>query len=301
MSLSESLSSAAGYTRRFFDNAGELLLVYLMAIVGWVPVLNFFYLGYQGRVITDSSGSNRPPRLERVEDMFVDGAKYFLAGLIWAIPVILIIIISVVLVFIPVLNILPSGNLYNATFWQSFNSTNWGQLFQHAYTTNTAAAAVVPVIILLALIAIFITIFALVGIVHMFKTKSFGKAFAVGEIFSIISKIGWLRYLGLLVVAIILLIISSVFNAIPVLGYFISAFLGMLILIFVLRTLGLMYDSAMGKAPSTTAPATPVAMPPPPPPAYASQPSAAVKYCTACGAANPADAFYCNKCGTKLQ
>lgn len=301
MSLSESLSSAAGYTRRIFDNAGDLILIYLMAIFGIIPVLNFFYLGYLGRVVGDSSSSNKPPKLERAGDMFVDGLKYFLAIVLWAIPIIILAVIAVVVVFLPLASVLPSGSFFNATFWQNFNSTNWGELFRQAYVTNAAAAAVVPVVVLLALLAVLIAIFALMGIVHMFKTKSFTNAFAIGDIFSIISKIGWLRYLGLIAVAIVLGALSSIFDSIPLLGYFIAAFLSMLLAIFILRAAGLMYDTAIGNAPA--APASTTSAPPPltPPPSDSQPPPPLFKYCTACGAANPIDASYCNKCGQKLQ
>ena len=53
-----------------------------------------------------------------------------------------------------------------------------------------------------------------VGMAHMIKTGKFGKAFAFGEILSIIRGIGWVKYIGwIVVVVIIAVVISSISRA----------------------------------------------------------------------------------------
>jgi O-antigen ligase len=114
----------------------------------------------------------------------------------------------------------------------------------------------------MGIITFLISIVALMGLIHMFKTGSFGKAFAIGQILNIIGKIGWLRYLAWLVVSFVLAMVIIAFTYIPFLGWIIVAFLEVLLVIFLARSIGIMYDSAMGM---TTAPAAPAATPPPPP------------------------------------
>jgi sec-independent protein translocase protein TatA len=51
--------------------------------------------------------------------------------------------------------------------------------------------------------------------------------------------------------------------------------------------------------PAATAPAAESPLPPPDAPAPPT-PASAENFCTQCGAANPADARFCNKCGVQL-
>lgn len=306
MTLSESLSSAADYTRRFFERAGDVLLLFILTII---PIVNIFTLGYYGRVVSDRSDSRQPPKTERYGDMFFGGLKFLAAAIIWSIPVIIVAVIAAISIFAPVAITVFSqsitGNLTNPAFWQNFNSTNWGQLIsQYPGVAATFLLAGIGVVIITVIVAAAIGIFAFMGIVHMFKTGSFTKAFALGEIRSIISKVGWGRYLGYLVVAIFLGIIVSIFNSIPVIGYLVSMFLGLLLLIFLGRTVGLMYDKAMMPSAMATQPIAPPIAPATsevsPSPATAAVKSPAPVYCSKCGAPNPQDAVYCNKCGKAL-
>jgi hypothetical protein len=299
VSLSENLSSAADYTRRFFEKAGDLLLLFILTLI---PIVDILTLGYLGRVMSDSSDSRHPPKMEKYSDMFVDGLKYLAAAIIWAIPMVVVTVIVGFLLFMPVAITATSsigGNFTNPTYWQNFNWTNWGD----ALSNNPAVAsafvlAIIPFAIIIFMLAVFIGLFSIIGIVHMFKTRSFTKAFALGDILSIISKIGWLRYLGFIIVAAILGFIVSIFSAIPVIGWLITAFLGLLLSIFIARTISLMYDTAMaGTTFGKPQPPVPPTLP------IVSQPSSSVQetaYCTSCGAPNPKDAIYCNKCGKAL-
>jgi len=275
-----------------------LLLLFILTLI---PIVNILTLGYLGRVMADSPDSRQPPKLEKYSDMFVDGLKYLAAIIIWAIPIIVGAIIVGVLVFTSIVSSTAysiGGTLTNTTYWQNFNWTNWRQALGHNPVVTGVFALGIIIAIIVFVFAVFILLFSWIGIVHMFKTRSFSKAFALRDILSIISKIGWLRYVGFIIVAVILGGIASIFSSIPIIGWLISAFLGLLLYIFLARTIGLMYDTAMaGTVFAKPQPPVPPTLP------VASQPSTPVQekiYCSYCGAPNPKDALYCNKCGKAL-
>lgn len=275
-----------------------MLLLFILTLI---PIVNILTLGYLGRVMADSPDSRQPPKLEKYSDMFVDGLKYLAAIIIWAIPIIVGAIIVGVLVFTSIVSSTAysiGGTLTNTTYWQNFNWTNWRQALGHNPVVTGVFALGIIIAIIVFVFAVFILLFSWIGIVHMFKTRSFSKAFALRDILSIISKIGWLRYVGFIIVAVILGGIASIFSSIPIIGWLISAFLGLLLYIFLARTIGLMYDTAMaGTVFAKPQPPVPPTLP------VASQPSTPVQekiYCSYCGAPNPKDALYCNKCGKAL-
>ncbi|MCX8181827.1 MAG: DUF4013 domain-containing protein [Candidatus Methanomethyliaceae archaeon] len=247
MSISEIFSKAADYAKAILSRFGDLIILLVVSII---PIINLIAIGYYGRIIKDSSDSQAPPRLNGFWALFVDGLKVLVAGLIWSIPVIIIFLLT----FIPV-----------------FSMMRWEHMMTYM-TQPTALLRFASFILLLLMFVIAFAVFILagIGIVHMFKTGSFGKAFAVGELINIVGKIGLLRYLFWIIVAAILGTIVGVFNMIPVIGWIISDLLGIILLIFLARSIGLMYDMAtMRPATQTQQPAgqppTPTSSPPPPP------------------------------------
>ncbi|MGC8935984.1 MAG: DUF4013 domain-containing protein [Candidatus Methanomethylicaceae archaeon] len=216
-------------------------------IVSIIPVINLIAIGYYGRVIKDKSESKTPPILHGFWDLFVDGLKAITAGLIWAIPVIILFLVT----FIPV-----------------FRALRWEHMMTYATQPMILLRVASFILVLLTFVVAFlISIVAGIGIVHMFKTDSFGKAFAVGEIITIINKIGLMRYLFWLIVAVVLGMVVSVFGMIPMIGWIISDLLGILLLIFLARSIGLMYDYAVAPVvPQPQPPQTSAPQPPPPPP-----------------------------------
>jgi predicted RNA-binding Zn-ribbon protein involved in translation (DUF1610 family) len=164
-----------------------------------------------------------------------------------------------------------------------------------------------------------------VGLAHMIKTGKFGKAFAFGEILSIIRGIGWGRYLGWIVATVVLaLVLGVISGAIPFVGWIISAIVGPPFSVFLFRSLGLLYNEGApaelkAQAMPTTAgglvcvscgaalqpfhkfcpscgaaaPAPPT--PPPPPPATME----GSKFCVSCGGKLAAGAKFCGNCGAK--
>lgn len=244
MGLSDSLSKASTYTGGLFKRLGDLVILIILAII---PILNFIFLGYWGRVVSDNPSSADPPRVEKYGDMFVSGLKYFAVGLIWGI-ILLIIAIVISLPFIIAFIAAAGGAIISG------NITNFAQMLP-------ALVVFVPYIVIMIIVIFFLGIVIHMGLVHMFKTGSFGKAFAFGEIFRIIGKIGWISYLAYFVVYFFISMIVAVFSAIPWIGWLITLILSPIVQIFMGRTIGLMYDEAVGTRASPPA----VASPPPPP------------------------------------
>ena len=313
--LSESMSIAADYTGKLFSRIGDLIVLIIISII---PIVNLLAWGYLGRVIKEGKASNEPPKVEKFGDMFIGGLKVLGVLLIWAIPTVIIISLLAVTIILPIIGYVAISQ-YPVGNWTMFeqmmqygNWTNFGQMMQSGYWSNfgALALAMIPIILLIAIVVFIIGIFALMGIVHMFKTGSFTKAFALGEIFHIISKISFLRYVALLIIAFILGTIIGIFEMIPIIGWVIGAFLSLLLGIFIARDLGLLYDDATGGTPETAQSATFQAPPPPPmmpigvtgEQVITATSTAQTKtiYCSDCGALNQIESKFCYKCGKPL-
>jgi len=94
-----------------------------------------------------------------------------------------------------------------------------------------------------AIVAFFMLIILAAGIAHMIKANSFGKAFALGEIFRLIGKIGWGKYLvWVVLVAIIAGLVGGVVGSIPYVGWLIQAIIAPALSVFFFRSMGLLYS-----------------------------------------------------------
>ncbi len=230
--LSDDLTKASEYTRSIFQRIGDLLILFVISII---PIVNFIALGFYSRIVRDQSASKNPPTLEGYTDLFVDGLKIFAVAIIWAI---IVLIISLIV-----------GIPFLVAAFGSFTTLN--------FTAGYLLVVLLPYLALVFVIAFFVGIIAFMGIVHMFKRNSFGKAFAFTEIFNVIGKIGWGRYLAFLLLYFVANGIVSLFTfGLYPLGWVISAFLSVLVSIFFIRTIGLMYDDAMNIMPTAPQPQT---------------------------------------------
>ena len=224
MSLSDDLNQAAQYTGSIFQRIGDLLILFIVSII---PIVNFIALGYYARIVRDSPSSKNTPKLERYMDMFIEGLKIVAVAIIWAIIIAIIaMIIAIPFIAIAALNVLTNPTTF----------LNAGWIF-----------AIGSFFVIFGIIAFLLGIIAFMGVVHMVKTNSFGKAFAFGEIFRMIGKIGWLRYLAFFVVFFVALaIVGTLTGSLGAIGWVISALLSVLVGLFFSRTIGLLYNNAAG-------------------------------------------------------
>lgn len=150
-------------------------------------------------------GREELPELSNYMDLFINGLKIIIVAIIYFITPVLIIVVSIGLKFSPI---------------------------------------IIPIMFLSISLLFLLAIVAVIGIVHMIVTNSMAKAFAIGEIMDIISKIGWNKYILWLLVIFVVSTVVPAFEAIPYIGWLISGFLAPFITVFVARASYLIYMEA---------------------------------------------------------
>jgi len=293
MDLGQNLKDSFEYTKKLFSEASRLIILIILNII---PIVDWIVLGYQARVLKESPGTGVPPKLEKYSELFVEGAKLFFASFIYLLVPIILIILGAV-----------STGL-------AFRGVPVGAQIVFGGTGIVLLAVGI-------ILAILILIVLAVGLAHMVKTGKFGKAFAFGEIFSIIRGIGWGKYLSWIVVIVVIGAIIGAIGEIPLIGWLISIIIQPVLGVFVFRSLGLLYNEG---APAELRVQLPVVgglvcascgtplqpqhkfcphcgapTPVPPPAVPAPTTELATKFCISCGAKIPANASFCGSCGTK--
>jgi hypothetical protein len=178
--------------------------------------------------------------------MFVDGLKLLLVEIVYAIPVIILIILA----FLPLLfTQIASGPLSS-----DFSSLTDSQVEQWVSTHPeylTALGVMLVLLLLAVLVGMIITIFSFLGTVRFARTGSMAEAFNFSAILAHVRKIGWLNYLlALIVITVIGFIfgmVLNVFSIIPVVGDIIGLIVILVLyvpyLVFSSRFAALVYDA----------------------------------------------------------
>jgi hypothetical protein len=192
---------------------------WLMLVIATI-LLGIPLMGYVMKVLR---GENPSPEVEYWGTLFADGIKYLAVALIYAIP---LIIVGILVVRAGVAGIM-SGTL----------------------SEMMAAFGLIAVgLIIMFIIAIFIAVFEIIGVVRLARAGSIGEAFNFTAILATIKKLGWGQYLiaiGILIIAgFIMEIIFNVLMIIPVLGGIICLFLIAPFTLFIARYICLLYDNA---------------------------------------------------------
>nr|WP_319376010.1 DUF4013 domain-containing protein [uncultured Methanoregula sp.] len=171
-------------------------------------------LGYMVRIYR---GEKPAPELKEWGSMFVDGLKLFVVELVYAAPVILLIIIA----FLPLLSSLVTSG----AFYQDFSTMSESQMSQWfmSHPEFLSAAGFMLLFILVAIIiAIIIGIFSFLGVIRFARTGCMSEAFNFSAILAQIRRTGWLNYIiALLVIGVIGFLFGMVvnlFSFIPVVG-----------------------------------------------------------------------------------
>jgi len=192
---------------------------WVMLIIATI-LLGLPLMGYVMKVLR---GEKPAPEVEDWGTLFIDGIKYFIVGLIYAIPI--IIVYAIIL-----------GGVIGAAMTGD----------------ETAAMAAIGGMLIGLLVvfvlAIIISIFEVIGMVRFARTGSIGEAFNFSAILATIGKIGWVPYIialvVLCVVAVIFGIIVTILMMIPILGILLYLCLISPWAIFVARYVCQLYDSA---------------------------------------------------------
>lgn len=185
-------------------------------------------LGYGVRIYR---GEEPAPELEEWGRMFVDGILLLIIGLIYAIPVILIMAIF-------------GGAAFSAIL-------AGGDQVQPGLIAASIGSLAIG-IILAIIVGIIISLVATIGVMRFARKESFGGAFQFGAILEHIGRIGWLNYIGALIilwlVGIVYAIVISIVGLIPVIGWLIGLFIAPAWSIFQFRYMALIYESAEAPA-----------------------------------------------------
>ena len=218
MNLSENMSNSFEYAKKLFSDVGRLVILIVLDLI---PLVNLIVIGYAARVLRESPGTEAPPILEKYGDMFVDGAKIFVASLIY--------------MFIPLV-LIGSG----AAALVTAIAARGGQDFLKGLLLLGGTGLVLVFVGVLLAFVMLIVLAA--GIAHMIKTTRFGKAFAFGEIFSIIGRIGWIRYLAWVVLVAVISVMVGAIGSIPYIGWVVAAVIAPVVMVFFFRSLGILYS-----------------------------------------------------------
>jgi hypothetical protein len=220
LNIEENFSDSFEYTKKLFSQFGTLIILIVLDII---PIVNWIVLGYAARVLKETPDSKSPPKLEKYSELFTEGAKVSVVSIIYLIiPIILI--GAGVASFITAV-IMGGGSAPEAA----------GGMFLFGATS--------VVLLLVGVLVAFLALIVLgAAIANMIKQDSFVKAFAFGEIFSVIREIGWGKYLvWVLLVAIIGFVVAVIAGAIPAVGWLIQIVISPALAVFFFRSLGLLY------------------------------------------------------------
>lgn len=300
MNLRENLNNSFDYAKKLLSDVGRLIILIVLDLP-FLFVINWIALGYAARVLRESPGPDAPPRIEKYGEMFVDGAKVFFVILIYmAIPLLLI--------FAGV------GSVILGAYMSQGQASISGMVL-----SGTSSLLLLVGLVLMLVFGVMLG----AGMAHMIKTGKFGKAFALGEIFGVIRGIGWGKYIGWLVTAFVIPLIIAAIASIPYIGWIISIVISPIWLVFVFRSLGLLYNDGaspeLRAQPTSSAPggltcascggtlqpyhkfcpSCGAAVPAPTTQSLASTSEAAAKFCINCGARLPTSAIFCGSCGAK--
>jgi hypothetical protein len=196
---------------------------WLMLIIATI-ILGIPLMGYMMKVLR---GEKPAPEVTDWGTLFVDGIKYLIVAIIYAIPIFIILF------------------LVMGAAWMSMMSSK----VTGDFTALTGAIAGMLVgFIVLVIVAIIIAIFEWMGIVRLARTGSIGEAFNFNAILATIGKIGWVSYIIALIILFIVVgiiaFVLSIIMLIPILGFIIYFCLISPLALFGARYICLVYDSA---------------------------------------------------------
>lgn len=189
----------------------QWILLLVATILLCIPLLGYTLKIYRGE--------KPAPEVDGWGTLIIDGIKYLIISLIWAIP-------SLIIFFVMLGAAITS------------------------YITNPAAIVGIMGGMLVGFLLFFIVAFitgllATIGVIRFARTGSMGEAFNFGAILETIGKIGWVNYIiALIIIGIIIGIIEFILMAIPYVGTLILFIIVPPLVLWHSRYVCLIYDSA---------------------------------------------------------
>lgn len=213
MDYGNMVGEAFGYAKEGLVGKWMKWILLLIATI----LLTLPLMGYSLKILR---GEKPSPEVEGWGTLFIDGIKYVIIALIYAIPVFIILAVAMA----PVLAAAMTGD---------------------SNAVMAGLGGFLLGLVLLVIVAIIIGLFEFIGIVRFARTGSMGEAFNFSAILATIGKIGWVNYiLALIIMGIILVIIETICSLIPVVGMLLLFILMPFLTIFQARYTCMVYDSA---------------------------------------------------------
>jgi len=192
---------------------------WLMLIIATI-LLAIPLMGYAMKVLR---GEKPAPEVADWGTLFIDGIKYLIVSLIYALPIIIV--------------------------WFLVLGASAAAIMSGNYSAMMAAFGAMALgVVVMFVLAVIIAVFEVIGIVRFARTGSIGEAFNMSAILATINNIGWVPYIialiVLMIVGIIVGIIVGLLSMIPILGIIIYLCLIAPITLLFMRYICLLYDSA---------------------------------------------------------
>ncbi|MDP3563274.1 MAG: DUF4013 domain-containing protein [Methanoregula sp.] len=192
---------------------------WVMLIIATI-LLGLPLAGYSMKILR---GEKPAPEVDDWGTLFIDGIKYVIVALIYAIPLIIVWVIVM-------------------------GASAVAMMSGDATAMMAAFGAMAIGLLVMLVLGIIIAVFEIIGIVRFARTGSIGEAFNFSEILATIGKIGWVPYIiaivVLCVVGVIFGIIVTILMMIPFLGFLIYLCLIAPWTLFISRYVCQLYDSA---------------------------------------------------------
>ncbi len=236
MEIGEIISEALRYPS---SNWTKVIILGIILIVSILIIPVFLAIGYLFRIIKATlAGINELPDFDDLGNMFVDGLKVFVVGLVYAIPLIII------------------GFILSAMLGVGQNTAlNAGTI------TGFNVFSFVAVYIIYLIVGIIIGLIEFMAIANMaLYDGDLGAAFKFNEIRDRISKIGWGKYIIWYIVMILIELVAAFISGLT-LVIFVGIVLVPLIIapyfaIFAARSLSLLFTSTIETPKTTISPTT---------------------------------------------
>ena len=207
------ISLMAGATPNIPLFAGALGTACILA-----AILGAFYQGYMVRIYR---GEDPLPAVENFLRLFSDGIRYLVITIIYAIPVLLILLVSMGAL---VMAVLSAGDTISNIF----------------ALLGGAIAGIITAIV----VGFILTLFLFIGVVRFARTGKIGEAFNLAEIRHTIRRIGRGQYIvAVIILFVIVILVSTVLAFIPFIGPVLQVILAPILSIFSARYITLVYDS----------------------------------------------------------
>lgn len=229
---------------------GQLIGAAVLGIIALIIVLILYFIvyGYSLSVIKETiGGSEEFPEFQWVKNL-IDGIKFFIVSIVYGIiPAAVTLLLAygtgVFENFAKIMNYTVASYGTNMSTVASGTPTIPPELVANLWG-SVAIVAIVGIILFI--------IFGLllnIAIARLAETDSFAAAFAFGEIFEDIDKIGWGNYIIwvilLIIISFLFGILTGLVQMIPIIGSIIAVLaISPYVLLFELRALGLIYNES---------------------------------------------------------